>query len=145
VASKPPSLTLVTCLAYSSTLKMEAICSSETSVGTQRTTRRYIPDDSTLNHRCENLKSDIGVYAVCCRDGCASSWVSDVVRYVITMQLTELWNHPWRYRPHTYVVSCRIWSAETVGWGALPLSVGKASLHCFSSRAAHWGNHGNKR
>jgi hypothetical protein len=32
--------------------------SSETSVGAQRTTRRYIPEDSTLhNHRCENLKS----------------------------------------------------------------------------------------
>jgi hypothetical protein len=37
---------------------MEAICSSETSVGTQRTTRRYIPEDGTFhNHRCENLKS----------------------------------------------------------------------------------------
>jgi hypothetical protein len=41
----------------SSTLKMEAICSSETSVDTQRTTRRYIPEDGTLhNHHCENLK-----------------------------------------------------------------------------------------
>jgi hypothetical protein len=46
------------CLAYSSTLKMVAICSSETSVDFQRSTRRYIPEDSTLhNHRCENLKS----------------------------------------------------------------------------------------
>jgi hypothetical protein len=42
----------------SSTLKMEAICSSETPVVTQQTTRRYIPKDDTLhNHRCENLKS----------------------------------------------------------------------------------------
>jgi hypothetical protein len=41
-----------------STLKMEAILSSETSVDTQRTTRRYIPEDGTLNnHRCENLRS----------------------------------------------------------------------------------------
>jgi hypothetical protein len=31
-----------------STLKMEAVCSSETSVGTQRTIRRYIPHDGTL-------------------------------------------------------------------------------------------------
>jgi hypothetical protein len=32
--------------------------SSETSVGTQRTTRRYIPEDCTLHkYRCENLKS----------------------------------------------------------------------------------------
>jgi hypothetical protein len=37
---------------------MEVICSSETSVDTQRTTRCYIPEDATLhNHRCENLKS----------------------------------------------------------------------------------------
>jgi hypothetical protein len=32
-----------------STLKMEAICSSETSVDTQRTTRRYTPDDCTFH------------------------------------------------------------------------------------------------
>jgi hypothetical protein len=52
---------IATCLLaerISSALKMEAICSSETSVDTQRTTRRYIPEDGTLhNHRCENLKS----------------------------------------------------------------------------------------
>jgi hypothetical protein len=49
---------LVSCSAYSSTLKKETICSSETSVDFQRTTRRYIPEDSTLhNHRCENLTS----------------------------------------------------------------------------------------
>jgi hypothetical protein len=42
----------------SSTLKMEAMSSSETSVVTQRTTRRNIPEDDTLqNHRYENLKS----------------------------------------------------------------------------------------
>jgi hypothetical protein len=41
-------------------LKMEAICSSETSVGFQRTTRRYILEDCTLhNHCCENLTSYI--------------------------------------------------------------------------------------
>jgi hypothetical protein len=40
---------------------MEAICSSETSVDTQRTTLRYIQEDDTLhNYRCENLKSYIG-------------------------------------------------------------------------------------
>jgi hypothetical protein len=43
-----------------STLKMEAICSSETSVATQETTWRHIPEDDTLhNQRCENLKSYI--------------------------------------------------------------------------------------
>jgi hypothetical protein len=36
---------------------MEAIRSSETSGTTQRTTRRHIPEEDTLqNHRCENLK-----------------------------------------------------------------------------------------
>jgi hypothetical protein len=30
---------------------MEAICSSETSVATQQTTRRYIPEDDTLLER----------------------------------------------------------------------------------------------
>jgi hypothetical protein len=48
------------CLAYSSTLKMEATCSSETMVDFHRTTRRYIPEYWLLhNHRCENLKSCI--------------------------------------------------------------------------------------
>jgi hypothetical protein len=52
------SFTLVSCWACSSTLKREAICSSETSVHFLRTTRRYIPEDRTRhNHRCENLKS----------------------------------------------------------------------------------------
>jgi hypothetical protein len=35
-------------LNYSSTLKMEAIRSSETSGATQRTTRHHIPEDDTL-------------------------------------------------------------------------------------------------
>jgi hypothetical protein len=49
---------LVSCLTYSSTLKMETKCSSEMSVEYQRTTQRYIPEDITLhNHRCENLNS----------------------------------------------------------------------------------------
>jgi hypothetical protein len=40
---------------------MEAIFSSETSVDFQRATPRYIPEDSTLHNRCENLKSYISV------------------------------------------------------------------------------------
>jgi hypothetical protein len=54
------SRALVYFSAYSSIPKMEAICSSETSVDFQRPTRRNIPEDSTLhNHRYEKLKSYI--------------------------------------------------------------------------------------
>jgi hypothetical protein len=54
---------LISCLAYSLTVKMEATCSSETSVDFQRTTSRYIPDYKVLhNHRCENLKAYTGSY-----------------------------------------------------------------------------------
>jgi hypothetical protein len=42
------SFMLVSCLAYSSTLKMEAICSSKTSADFHRTTRRYIADNRTF-------------------------------------------------------------------------------------------------
>jgi hypothetical protein len=39
------------------------MCSAETSVDIQRTTRRHIPEDDTLHiHRCENLKSYIKVF-----------------------------------------------------------------------------------
>jgi hypothetical protein len=56
----PPALTLVSCSAYSSTLKVEAMYSSEAAIDFQRTTWRYIPEDSTLhNHRFDNLKSYI--------------------------------------------------------------------------------------
>jgi hypothetical protein len=55
-----PACLLILAEMISSTLKMEAICSFETSVTTQRTTRPHIPEDDTLyNHRCENLKSYI--------------------------------------------------------------------------------------
>jgi hypothetical protein len=49
------SILLATCLPagsswyYSSTLKIEAIGSSETSIATQQTTRRHIPEDDTLH------------------------------------------------------------------------------------------------
>jgi hypothetical protein len=50
-------------LASGSTLKMEAKCSSETSVDFQRNILRYIPDDRTLhNHRCENLKYNLNAF-----------------------------------------------------------------------------------
>jgi hypothetical protein len=42
------AFTLVSSSPYSSALKMEAVCSPETSVDFQRTTRRYIPEDNAL-------------------------------------------------------------------------------------------------
>jgi hypothetical protein len=49
------------------------ICSSKTSVDTQRTTQRYFPEDRTLhNHRCENLKSYI--------------WMEIMKKYIIKLQ-----------------------------------------------------------
>jgi hypothetical protein len=56
----PPIFTLVSWLAYSLTQKMEATCSSATSVDLQWTTQSYIPEDRTLyNQDCENLNSYI--------------------------------------------------------------------------------------
>jgi hypothetical protein len=43
-----PTFTLVSCSSYSSTLKMEAKRSSETSVDLKRATRRYSPEDRSF-------------------------------------------------------------------------------------------------
>jgi hypothetical protein len=43
---------LVSCLVYSSTLKMEAICFSETLGDIQQTIQHYIPEDGTLHLWC---------------------------------------------------------------------------------------------
>jgi hypothetical protein len=52
------AFTLVSCSVYYSSLMMDAICSSETSVDFQWSTRRYIPEDNNLhNYRHENFKS----------------------------------------------------------------------------------------
>jgi hypothetical protein len=51
----PSAFTLVSCSAYSSTLKMDATCSFETSVDFQRTTWRYIPEYRTLYRRVVTL------------------------------------------------------------------------------------------
>jgi hypothetical protein len=51
--------TLVSCLTYSSTVKMGTICSSETSVDFQRTTRRYILEDRTLVYYFDQMSSPL--------------------------------------------------------------------------------------
>jgi hypothetical protein len=65
--SKLPPAHAGSSLADFSTLKMEAIRSSETSVHT-RSTRRYIPENGILHsHRCQNLKSYLlGKFANLC-------------------------------------------------------------------------------
>jgi hypothetical protein len=61
---KAPAFILVSCSAYSSTLKIEAIYSLETLVDFKQTIWCHIPEDSTIHkHHCENLKPYI-----CCRD-----------------------------------------------------------------------------
>jgi hypothetical protein len=45
----PPAYLVVLVEIISSTLKMEAICFSETSVVTQETTRLYVPEEDTLH------------------------------------------------------------------------------------------------
>jgi hypothetical protein len=53
------------CLAYSSTLKIEATCPSKTLVDFQWTTPRYIPEGRTVhNHRCKSLKSSTRIFLI---------------------------------------------------------------------------------
>jgi hypothetical protein len=59
VALFAPCLVLDSCLASSSTLKMEAVCSSEVSVDFRRITRRYttmLADRTLLNQSWEHVK-----------------------------------------------------------------------------------------
>jgi hypothetical protein len=52
-AENAASVVLVSFLGYSSTLKMEALCSSEMLVEFHRTAWRYIPEDRIVrNNRC---------------------------------------------------------------------------------------------
>jgi hypothetical protein len=71
----PPAFTLVSSSAYFLALRMEEICSSETSVDFQRNTRSYMPEDSTIhNHRCENLKCSILSSAELLASGRSCCW-----------------------------------------------------------------------
>jgi hypothetical protein len=57
-SSEDTCFMLVSCMSYSSTLKMKATCYSETSVDCQWTTEHYIPEERTFyNHCCVNIKS----------------------------------------------------------------------------------------
>jgi hypothetical protein len=71
---------------------MEAICSSETSVETQRTTRRHIPekDDTLHNHRCENLKS----YKILQNSHCLSAGMHNFIYHKITINIKIMLRDP---------------------------------------------------
>jgi hypothetical protein len=58
-ALRATCFTLVSWLGYSSTLKMEAPCFSETSIDFRRTTRRCIPEDMTGNR--QTLRSRVSI------------------------------------------------------------------------------------
>jgi hypothetical protein len=50
-------LVIVSCVGYSSALKMEATCSPETLASFQQTTWHYIPEDSTPQVTCSTIFS----------------------------------------------------------------------------------------
>jgi hypothetical protein len=83
VASLPPAFMLVSCLAYFSTLKMEATCFSEASVEFQRTTWRYIPEDRTLQE---------GIYSELSLLDCSSFLTSVLVLIICTKLIIRLSN-----------------------------------------------------
>jgi hypothetical protein len=62
----PPAFTLVSCSTYSSNLKLEATCSSGTSLDFQRTIRRYIPKDRTLSSYFNSTGCGVSWYVVRC-------------------------------------------------------------------------------
>jgi hypothetical protein len=51
-------LDVASCLVYSSTVKVEAICSFETSINFQRTAQRYIPEDRTIRYICHHKEEE---------------------------------------------------------------------------------------
>jgi hypothetical protein len=64
-------LRLLSCLAYSSTLKMEATCSSETSVDFLQKTRRYIPENRILQRSPPQKRCTTADVPVCGNSCCS--------------------------------------------------------------------------
>jgi hypothetical protein len=85
----------ISLLADFSTLKMEAIISSKTSVHT-RSTRRHIPEDGIIHsHRRENLKSYIRFFFIELEHSSPCSQKPPIRRYgsVYTSHSFSLWHH----------------------------------------------------
>jgi hypothetical protein len=118
----------------SSTLKIEAICSSETSVQTQRTTRRHIPEDDTL----KNFDCPARVYCPPATGPCAvpfTRWQLLDCEVVGERQLLSNW--PVQLLAEVFTqgqyLTSSYWPAN---WhrvnGPLQLSPGSSLSHCFS-------------
>jgi hypothetical protein len=81
---------LVSCLAYSSTLKIEAICCSGMSVDFQRTKRRYILKAITPHKEYENFKSYIVFFIYLLPSFCfLILFVSSVLLYLLLSFFAE--------------------------------------------------------
>jgi hypothetical protein len=76
----PPAFALVSCSTYSSIMKMEAVCSSDTSFDFQRTTRCYFPKDRTL-HYCRRFGDITDKYMDC------GQWDDSSSLYIYTGKL----------------------------------------------------------
>jgi hypothetical protein len=103
---------MISCLAYFSTLKMEATCSCETSVNFQRTTRRYIPENFiwSLDDRWNTNWSKRGRKRSCLNQGT----MPDVMRDL--RETMDIFNHDSR-------CPCRDlnWAPPEDEYKALPL------------------------
>jgi hypothetical protein len=105
----PPVFNLVSCLAYSLMLKMEAIYSSETSVNFQWTTRRYIPEDSKYSSR--TVTSLWGILLSWCTIGEITSWCTWSTLSAARVSVTSMvwWVVVWDISQSTvYSTLCKV-------------------------------------
>jgi hypothetical protein len=117
---------------------MEVMCSSETSVDFQRTTRRYIPDDRGIyNYRRENLISWSLRCFVYKKNNCLlyewNSGVTKVIRYTVRVKSVPL--HDDVLNAFLKIVFCNFsrnvfkWRYNVLQWTLNPC---KYLSHCVS-------------
>jgi hypothetical protein len=81
---------LVSFWAYSSTLKMEAICSSETIVDFHRAACRYIPEERIIHkQRCESLKSRSYIFHKFITTSLYNVWSSHEIELVLIRKIRQ--------------------------------------------------------
>jgi hypothetical protein len=83
---------------------MEAIYSPETSVDTQRNTRRYIPEDDTLhNHHRENFKSYIIlIFVLKSFLKCGFTYMFKIIDLISSRQWVSGWGYSRMWRRWTF-------------------------------------------